>query len=251
MDSGHNKYLINLTLFKYIGFHQLVDPSRAKVFGYNVYVVVNALFVAFTAAVTATGLSGILRRGHVSSDNAGLHAYMKPLFFVGCATVGNLKTFIVVRNAGRVRALFGVAHRSFLLTTGRRRPTHPKLVASGRRFDRIIFPWYLLTFVITALLWIAIPVAVNNYGQHAADGAWIRKNVINFWYPVTAGTYDRFYYAFYAAEGLMVVYSTYVLVVFDLFLIAILQLIATQYEIMSIAYERLDFKNGNKHGECP
>lgn len=228
----------------------MVDPNCAKVFGYNAYVVVNVLFIAFTTTVIATGLSGIFRDGHVSSDNGGLHAYMKPLFFVGCVTVGNLKTYIVVRNADRVRALFGVADQSFLLG-GRRQPIHPKLVSSGRRFNRLIFPWYFLTFFITALLWITIPIVVNNCGQHPADGAWIRKNVINFWYPVTADTYDRFYYVFYAAEGLMVVYSTYVLVAFDLFLIAILQLMAAQYEIMSAAYERLDFKNGNKHGECP
>lgn len=226
----------------------MVDPSCAKVLGYNVYVMVNVLFVAFTATTTATGLSGILRDGHVSSDNAGLHAYMKPLFFVGCAIVGNLKTFIVVRNADRVHALFDVAHRSFL-SSERCRTTHPKLASSGRRFDGVTFPWYFFTFFTTALLWITIPVVVNNYGQHPADQAWVRKNVINFWYPVTADTYDRFYYGFYAAEALMVVYSTYVLVTFDLFLIAMLQLMATQYEIMTAAYERLDFKNGNEHGE--
>lgn len=211
----------------------MVDPTCAKVFGYNVYVVANALLVAFTATVTVVGLSGIFRDGHVSSDDAGLDAYMKPLFFVGCATVGNLKTFIVVRNADRVRSLFGVADR----------PVHPKLVSSGRWFDRVTFPWYLLTFIVTALLWITIPATVG--------GGRVRKSVINFWYPVAAGTYDRFYYVFYAAEGLMVVHSTYVLVAFDLFLIAMLQLTATQYEIVSAAYERLDLRNGNERGECP
>jgi len=47
----------------------------------------------------------------------------------------------------------------------------------------------------------------------------------------------------------MVWYSAYGLVVFDLFIVALLQLLATHYEIISSAYENFKYKAENVNGE--
>lgn len=67
------------------------------------------------------------------------------------------------------------------------------------------------------------------------------------WYPITSKTYNTFYYELYGMEVLTVMYSVYGLVVFDLFLIAILEVLLTHYEIILASYE--NFYSRNEDGE--
>jgi len=107
----------------------------------------------------------------------------------------------------------------------------------------------------TGFLWITIPIISNILINDVInDESQINKsvekiNVLNLWYPITSKTYNSFYNVFYIMECVMVMYSAYGLVTFDLFLIAILQLISTQYEIISAAFENLKFEYKNNDGE--
>jgi hypothetical protein len=162
---------------------------------------------------------------------------MPSLFFVACITVGNLKIIAIVRHADELWSLFDVADVSFL-SSSQCRAQDRKLVDCGSRY-RKIFPWYSFLFLMTGFSWITMPIIVN---RHYAAAEHVPKfNVVNLRYPVSAETYNAFYGALYVMESVMCGYGAIGLVVFDLFLIAILQVVSIQYEIISSAFEKLRF----------
>lgn len=226
---------IDTRLFKLVGFYQMVDPNGSKIFGYNAHSFVHVLMVAFTWSYTLVGLSGVIYR----PDGAPL-AYsfkdMQTLFYLACITVGNLKMVTIVRNAGAIWDLF-----SDVPAAAGRAPAISRLAECRKRFARI-FPWYVFMFANTAFAWIIMPVVLDR-GSRPAAGR--RTNVVNLRYPVAAETYDGYYAAFFAMECVVTSYSAMGLVLFDVFLIALLQLTSAQYEIVSSSYESVARVNEN------
>lgn len=252
MGNTENKYAINLTLFKITGFHQTVNPNSPKMFGFNVYQLINIALVTMSTFMIFIGLSGMLFRIE-GSHKYNFKEFLLILFCVTCIMNGNLRTFIIIYNANFVWNLFDVVHMSFLSNSHCKRNQN-KLVECGKSFKKI-FLWYLLLFFVIAFVWITMPVFIliskdaktskktqNNDNDRIA-------NVINFKYPTTVKTYNMFYKVIFVMEASVCFYSTIVIVTFDLFLIAILKIICTQYQMISTAYENLPFKAQSEDGK--
>lgn len=240
---------IDLKLFKFIGFYQIVDPSSPKLFGYNVYKLVNCILIMVTTTMTVVGMSGNVfgTDGPVEYD----FKYVQLLFYIGCILIGNVKLIIVICNAERIFDLFTVAHNSFL-TSKHCKKNWRKIENCRRQFKRI-FLFYLFFFFMTGILWTSMPVIVNNYtvsGKLQNDLSTSRKlSIVNLRFPVTVSTYNKFYSVFFSVECLLVSYCTFGLVTYDLFLIALLLLTSDHYQVVSSAYESFDFKGKHKDGK--
>lgn len=248
--SADEKYAINLTLFKIIGFYQLVDPNGPKMFGYNVYKLVNITLITVTTVITVVGLSGFVYTSNNSKDD--IFKIMQLLFYIACITVGNMKMIIIIYNAKQIWNLFNIAHESFLSSENCRK-YYLNLKCCGKRFERT-FQWYIFIFFMTAFLWIVVPIIILNNHQIGHTKTQNNENtyminVVNLKYPITVNTYNTFYKFIYVMEVMIVLYSAYGLVAFDTFLIAILQLISTHYEIISLAYENLECNVKNQYSE--
>lgn len=252
MNTTEKSYAFNLTLFKTIGYYQMIDPNSKKIFGFNIYNVINITLVIFTSIMTVIGLSGYFYK----ADNITYEEYgfkdLQMLFYLSCICLGNIKISITIYNADAIRKLFNVAHESFLSNKYCNQDKY-KLNICGKKFARI-FPWYFFLFFMTAFSWSIVPIVtivnyhVTNEETNCNENIYM-TNIANLRYPITAKTYNTFYKSFYALEFMMVWYSAYGLVVFDLFIVALLQLLATHYEIISSAYENFKYKAENVNGE--
>lgn len=250
MNSTEKKYAFNLTLFKTIGYYQMVDPNSKKIFGFNIYNVINITLVIFTSIMTVIGLSGFFYKiDNITSEENSFKG-IQMLFYLSCIVLGNLKIAITVYNADAIWKLFNVAHESFLSNKYCKQEKY-KLNNCGKQFARI-FPWYFFMFFMTAFAWSTIPIVVNynSASNETQNNENIyMTNIANLRYPITVKTYNKFYKSFYVLEFIMVWYSAYGLVVFDLFIVALLKLLTTHYEIIASAHENFKYKAENEDGE--
>ncbi|CAI6361034.1 unnamed protein product [Macrosiphum euphorbiae] len=247
MNTTEEKYAFNLTLFKTIGYYQMIDPNSKKIFGFNVYNVINITLVIFTSIMTVIGLSGFLYKSDNITSEENSFKDIQMLFYLSCIVLGNLKIAITAYNADAIWELLNVAHESFLSNKYCKQDKY-KLYNCGKRFARI-FPWYFFMFIMTAVAWSVVPIVVNNHAATQNNEHIYMTNIANLRYPITVKAYNTFYKGFYALEFIMVWYSAYGLVVFDLFIVALLQLLATHYEIISSTYENFKYKAENKDGK--
>lgn len=169
------------------------------------------------------------------------------LFYLACITVGNWKIIFIIYNSKTIFELFDIANDSFLSNKHCKKNFY-KLVDCGKSFSKI-FPWYFFLFFMTAFTWITMPLILNNQGSTKINENIRIVNVVNLRYPITVKTYNSFYKELYIMEAIMCSYGAFGLVIFDVFLIAMLKLISTQYEIISSAYESLEFITLNDVGK--
>ncbi|XP_050059676.1 odorant receptor 67a-like [Aphis gossypii] len=247
MNTTEKNYAFDLTLFKTIGYYQMIDPNCKKIFGFNIYNVINMMIVVFTSIITVIGLSGFFYKPNDITYEKISFKDIQILFYLACIVVGNLKICITIYNAKTIWKLFKVAHDSFLSNNYWKQNKH-KINKCGKKFAKI-FPWYLFIFLMTAFAWSIVPIVVNNHvasKETQNDENIYMTNVVNMRYPITAKTYNKFYKGFYVLEFIVVWYSAYGLVVFDLLTLGLLQLLATHYEIIASAYENFKMtKNEN------
>ncbi|KAE9539565.1 hypothetical protein AGLY_004817 [Aphis glycines] len=251
MNTTEKNYAFDLTLFKTIGYYQMIDPNCKKIFGFNIYNVINMMIVVFTSIITVIGLSGFFYKPNDITYEKTSFKDIQILFYLACIVVGNLKICITIYNAKTIWKLFKVAHESFLSNNYWKQNKH-KINKCGKKFAKI-FPWYLFIFLMTAFAWSIVPIVVNNHvasKETQNDENIYMTNVVNMRYPITAKTYNKFYKGFYVLEFIVVWYSAYGLVVFDLLTLGLLQLLATHYEIIASAYENFKMTK-NENGEWP
>ncbi|XP_060849480.1 odorant receptor 67a-like [Rhopalosiphum padi] len=250
MNTTEKNYAFDLTLFKIIGYYQMIDPNSKKIFGYNIYNVINMAIVIFTSIVTVIGLSGFFYKPDNITYEKISFKDIQILFYLACIMIGNLKIAITIYNAKAIWKSFNVAHESFLSNKYWKQNKH-KINNCGKKFARI-FPWYFFMFLMTAFAWSIVPIVVNNHvaskETQINENIYI-TNIANMRYPITAKTYNKFYKIFYVSEFIVVCYSAYGLAVFDLLILGLLQLMATHYEIIASAYENFICKIENENGK--
>jgi len=237
------KYAMSFTLLNFIGFYQMVNPNSPKMFGYNIYHVIHMCIVVLSTTVTVLGLTGFVYNNDEPLNDGFQN--MQMLFFITCITVGNLKVIMVICNADELWNLLNIAHESFLSSTYCQQ-NYYKLKNCGEKTVRILL-WYIFLFYMTAVSWITLPNIVN-IDETANDNNIRKKSIANLKYPIKVKTYNTYYNTIYVTESLMTCYSTCGLVLFDIFLLSMLKLISVQYEIVSSAYQHLEFKSGNENG---
>lgn len=242
------EYAMDFTFLKIIGFYQLIDQNGLKIFNLKLCNVINILLIVFTTTTTVIGLVGFVYKTDESMENSFKN--MQTIFYIACITVANLKMITIMRNADKLWDFFNIAHKSFLSNEYCIK-NYYKIVDCGKYIKRTS-PVYFLVFCITGLSWIIIPTISNNNvlsDETQKNQNFHKANVVNMNYPIAAKTYYTYYNVFYLFETIMFSYAVYGLVVFDIFLISILQILCVQYEIITSAYENLRFKADDEDGE--
>lgn len=243
-----NEYTINWTLFKLLGFYQIFEPGSPKLFDFSIYILLNVLLVLYTTTVSVVGLYGFFNTANNLVDSSIKD--VQPLLGITFTMLGNFKIILTIYNAEEIWNLLHVSHKDFLSSKGCKK-NYKKLVTCGKRFARIIFPFYLSISSAATILWIITPICLNKYvikEEIQSENNFRKSNIINLKYPVSVETYNTFFYAFYIMEFTTMIYSFYGVVTFDLFLIVILQLISTQYDVVRSAYANLEVVVKNDEG---
>lgn len=243
-------HAINLTLFKIVGFYQIIDQNSRKVYGFNIFQLFNALFTAISATITALGLSGMFYRVNGSNDY-DIKVYLKMISSVVFVMIGYFKMYIVISNASSIRNLFDVAHKSFS-TSKHCKQFYFKMEICGKNFTTF-FLWYYLLFIMVAFSYTSMPVFLNNnerkHGKTQNYNNSAQINVLNYMYPITTETYNTSYMTIYIVESIVCSYAVFVLGTVDLFIFALLKIISTQYEIIVSAYGTIKFKDEEEYGK--
>lgn len=242
-----NKNAIHFTLFKIIGVYQMADPNSIKMFGFNVYHLVNVTLIILSTIMTIFGLSGFI---FINNDICESSDLVLIIFFVTCITVGHFKTSMIINNANKIWGLFSVSHERFLSSRHSKKHFY-KVVKCGDRLSKF-FNGYFCLMLVTMTLYAMIPIIINYHfaANKTLHGEMIRKiNVINLKYPVTTDIYNAFYVVFYILECILLFCVAYGIFAFDLFAMTMLMVISVQYEVVALAYEHLeepmDSENGN------
>lgn len=240
------KCAINLTLLKFIGIYQFVDPKSLKVLGFNIFQLIHIILIIISTTVVIVGLTGFFFNINNSIDNS-FDENMQLIFYITCLIVGNFKLIIIINYADKIWNLFYIINESFLRSNYCKKNFY-KLINCGKSFRRLFF-WYLFVFYMTSILWATRPIIINNRNSSQdllTNNTLHLLKLSNLKYPITEEMYNRNYMKIYLMESIISVYSAYALVAFDLFLFAILRIISTQYELVTSAYKNLEHRAQNK-----
>lgn len=241
-----NKNAIHFTLFKIIGVYQMADPSSIKIFGFNVYHLVNITLIILSIVMTIFGLFGFF---FINNDICESSDLVLIIFFVACIMVGHFKTSMIIYNANNIWSLFNVSHERFLSSRHSKRH-FDKVVKCGDRLSKF-FNGYFCLMLITMTLYAMIPIIINYHfaANKTLHGETIRKiNIINLKYPITTEIYNAFYVVFYIMECILLFCVAYGIFAFDLFAMTILMIMSVLYEVVALAFEDLEEPVDNENG---
>lgn len=247
--SKRNICTIDTTLFRRFGLHQIVNPNGPKKFGFNKYILIHIALFIFMMILTIIGISGYIYDFGESTNKFHITIIDMQFFCaIDCIFLASSKILTIFFYRNKMFNLFNIMHESFFLSK-----------QCKKNYDHVKFKkhykktFYLnLCFLIGSIfLWIISPIIlilINSFSTKPQT--YIRKpNIVNFNYPVSNYTYNLYYTIFYILEGIITIYSVYCIVLFDVFMYAILQLIANYYTVVSYTFEHFDFKIKNKNSE--
>lgn len=239
------RYAINLSLFKFMGFYQMVNPNSQQMFGRNVYNLIHILLIIFTTFMIITGILSFIIN-NIKEFSVFDSRSLQLLFFSSSVSNGNLKIITIIYNGSKVYKLFNVTHETFLSSKHFKKNFY-KLERIGKLFSKIFIMYFFLYFV-GVFIWIMTPITLNiQFKPSSFKKENIRfNNVINMEYPFTTQKYNAFYEVIFLFESLVVMYAGYSIVAFNLFSIMTLLIISTQYEIIASGYENIDFNVENQ-----
>lgn len=236
----------NISLFKSIGFYQMVDLNTPKLFGFNVYHLINTILTVLSATVTVIGLSGMFYNINAPKEYS-VKQYFELISSAVFIAIGYLKMFILINNSDKILCLFDVAKETFF-SSKHCKKFYYKLENCGKWFTTTFY-LYLFLYFCMACSWIMMPLFLNarDSVDEIQNNENIHKiNVINYMYPITLETYNTYYTLFYVLESIICAYAIFVLSTFDMFVIILLKIISTQNEIISSAYENIEFKDNDQ-----
>jgi len=160
--------------------------------------------------------------------------------------LGTTRAAVVIYNADELWKLFNISRESFLSNKYSKKNYFRMKNCKEQSVKTLV--WYIFFFYMTALLWILLP-NIKIIDETATNMVTRKINVLNLRYPITAETYNTYYIIIYVIEGILTSFCAFELAMFDIFLISTLQLISTQYEMVSSAYQNIALNVQNESGE--
>lgn len=211
----------------------------------------NISAIAFVTVSVLIGYYGVIV---FPSDGLADNDSIRIAQLVFCFTFimfGNLKLFLIIRNAPTIWNILDVSQESFLSSEHCSRYRR-KVIRCGNYFARSSFLIYVSVYSMASVFWVITPIIMNDYviSDETRRLANARKsNMINLRYPIAAETYNEYFVVFYLIESFITVFCTYGSAVYDIFVIAVLQHMAAQYDIIASAYENLKSIAESRDGE--
>lgn len=225
-------YAISFFPLKYIGFYQMVNPNSPKMFGYYNSHMIHIFLIMLTTIVTVIGLTGFVYNNDEPLKNE--FQYMQIYFTSTLQMFANIKSIMIICNADEVWKTFFVANETIL--SNKYCKKNRWKIMNSKEYSRRTLILYVFVFFMTAMFWILLSIFLNIV--EPATNKYIRKiNIFNLKYPIKVETYNKYYSVVYIIEAILCFYCAFGLVAFDVFILAELQLISTQFEILSSVYE--------------
>lgn len=233
------KSLFNVTLAKCVGLYQILDPETTKIRGYNAYhvgMVALAVYGSFVSIVLCAN---------------GWHSWSydttASVMYFAIAQNGLYQVYKVLTVVGRcaqVSRCLQITRFDFQSSRGRR---GGRLLESGRARSVLFTNWFAFLGFIGVVCYVSCPLLF--YGNFVAvlhrDGSTAgdyRLNIVNAYLPTTmmsADTYNRYFYAFYATEVVYIVFYALFLFVFDVLSITLCTAMACQLQITCESFKSL------------
>lgn len=240
---------LNLSTYKQLGYYQLLDPKGPHLYGYHLYRTMLKIFLLIVQFITIFGMMGFFIEIEDANTDPGKSNSFELIIILTNCSLSSLKMYTLVSNSKLIWDLFNLTRMDFL-----RCSRHSKIITANfeRRCKRstTITKWIARSFIAGLILWVMGPFIANeeNTGPNAA--ARRHQNIINIKFPVTAKTYNNYFFIFYLMEltvGFCIVYGS---VLIDAFLMSFCWIISAQYQSVAKAFSTFGYnENGSPKGD--
>lgn len=243
--SKENIFTVYTTVFKLFGLQQIVNPNNPKTFGFNKYILIHIFLTIFLITSTIIGMSGYIYdfEGLKNKFNVTI-LNVEFIFVLDCIIIGLFKIITIFLSRNKILKQLTITYNTFLLS--KHCKENYNNVKFGKHYKKS-FIIYLFVIITSMLSWIMLPILLNTthfFGKQPQTH--VRElNVLNFKYPINNETHNSYYKIIFFMESIITIYTTYNLMLFDVFVFTTLQLIADYYKVVSYAFEHFKFKNKN------
>lgn len=234
------KVALNLTMYKQLGFYQLLDPNGPKIYGYHIYSTVLKTFLIAVQFISIFGVLGffIEMNDTVGADNKKTSSFEIIVILTNC-TLSSLKMYTLLSNADVIWNMFDITCINFLQCVQNSEIITKKLVKRCVQ-STIITSLIAYSFFGGMILWIMGPWFIANETHSDPLNNIVSRrheNIINIKFPVTVKIYNQYFFAFYIMEiaiGFCIVYGS---ILVDAFLMSFCWIISAQYQSVTSAYK--------------
>lgn len=232
--------VFGLSMYKQLGFYQLLDPTGLRVYGYHVCSTIMKMFLLIIQVIVVFGVIGFfveIEDTEIKKSNS----FELIVILTNC-TLSSLKIYTLVTNADVIWDLFNMACEDFLQCSRYSERITRDLVKSWE-WSTTITNLIARSFVAGMFLWILGPFIAREDHSKESTGSRRYQNIINVKFPVPTEFYNEYYFAFYSMEvaiGFCIVYGS---VLADAFLMSFCWIISAQYQAVTTAYETFGHDN--------
>lgn len=238
--------VLGLTMYKQLGFYQLLDPQGPRIYGYHVFSTIMKMFLLIVQIIVIFGVIGFF----VDVDDnktKNSNSFELIVILTNC-TLSSLKMYTLVTNADVIWKLFDITCMDYLRCSQHNKRIIGDLVKNWK-WSTTVTNLIARSFLSGLFLWILGPfIAQENYSTEST-GSHRYQNIINVKFPVTTEFYNNYYFAFYSMEvaiGFCIVYGS---VLVDAFLMSFCWIISAQYKSVTTAYEMFGHENESEPPE--
>lgn len=231
--------VLNLSMYKQLGFYQLLDPKGPHIFGYHIYRTVIKIFLLIVQFITIFGAIGLFIDEEDSGATFGKSYSFEIIIILTNCILSSLKMYMLVSNSNIIWNLFELTCVDFLKCSQHSKSITANFVKRCKK-STTITKWIARSFLIGLILWMMGPfITDKKYEEPNASHRYL--NIINLKFPVTVNIYNDYYFVFYLMEvavGFCIVYGS---VLVDAFLMSFCWVISAQYQSVTKAYETLGY----------
>lgn len=226
--------VLDLSMYKQLGFYQLLNPMGLRVYGHHVCSTVMKIFLLFVQFIVIFGAIGFFVE--IEDNETKISNSFELIIILANCTLSSLKIYTLVTNADVVWELFKMTDDDFLQCYRHSERITRDLVNSWK-WSTTITNLIARSFLAGMFLWILVPFI--NREDHSEESICSRRyqNMLNVNFPVTTEFYNDYYFAFYSMEvaiGFCIVYGS---VLADALLMSFCWIISAQYQSVTTAYE--------------
>lgn len=241
MDAFKNHELaINWKLFKQCKYsHIIFDSNLSGNMKWNSYQISLMIAIVTYISLLIFGSMGFFINLDVTFTYLDyimiFYAYIH-LYFVF------YKLCILMYNKNKLWNIFGVSHIKFLKST---HCVKNRIILHTHRNETIkITNIFCIFSIYTIGVWIVSPLVAETFMPNTETER--IQNIVNFPYPFTISTYNKYYIIFYLIEAFLCVFFVYSLFMVDLFLLSFGWVIVTQYTVINRAFSNIgqDYDSG-------
>lgn len=157
---GVRAYALDLSVYRQLGFYQLLDPDGPRLLGVHVYSTVLRAFLAVVQSIVVYGAVGFV--ADVDPWPGKSSSTFETLVILSNCTLSSLKMYTLVSNADAIWQLFDLARIDFLWCT-RARGDHVGADLRRRcKFSVAVANWIARCFLAGLVLWVISPFVTDQ-----------------------------------------------------------------------------------------